>query len=145
MRIELPPASKRSRSATADDGTQIWKITHNGVDTHPIHFHLFDVQLINRVGWDGIIRRPGRQRTGLEGHRACQPAGRHDGCHAPVMPKAPFGLPDSIRPLNPMMPLGSTGGFNNVDTNGNPHRAGHRESDRQLRLGVRLALPHPQP
>ncbi len=27
------------------DGTQIWKITHNGVDTHPIHFHLFNVQL----------------------------------------------------------------------------------------------------
>ena len=34
--------------------TQIWKITHNGVDTHFIHFHLFNVQVINRVGWDGI-------------------------------------------------------------------------------------------
>lgn len=44
--------------AAATDGSQIWKITHNGVDTHPIHFHLFDVQLINRVGWDGIIRKP---------------------------------------------------------------------------------------
>ena len=38
------------------DGTQIWKITHNGVDTHAIHFHLFHVQLINRVGWDGGLR-----------------------------------------------------------------------------------------
>ncbi len=28
------------------DGTQIWKITHNGVDTHSIHFHLFNVQLL---------------------------------------------------------------------------------------------------
>ena len=36
--------------------TQIWKITHNGVDTHAIHFHLFNVQLLNRVGWDGAIR-----------------------------------------------------------------------------------------
>ena len=44
--------------ATLDDGTQIWKITHNGVDTHPIHFHLFDIQLVNRVGWDNIIRKP---------------------------------------------------------------------------------------
>ena len=34
--------------------TQLWKITHNGVDTHPIHFHLFNVQVINRVGWDGM-------------------------------------------------------------------------------------------
>jgi FtsP/CotA-like multicopper oxidase with cupredoxin domain len=39
-----------------DDGTQLWKITHNGVDTHAVHFHLFNVQIINRVGWDGMVR-----------------------------------------------------------------------------------------
>ena len=37
------------------DGTQIWKISHNGVDTHPIHWHMYNVQVINRVGWDGLI------------------------------------------------------------------------------------------
>jgi len=36
--------------------SQLWKITHNGVDSHFIHFHLFNVQVINRVGWDGSIR-----------------------------------------------------------------------------------------
>ena len=41
--------------ASATDGTQIWRITHNGVDTHPIHFHLYDVQVLNRVTWDNII------------------------------------------------------------------------------------------
>ena len=46
------------------DGTQIWKITHNGVDTHAIHFHLFNVQLINRVGWDGAIRPPDPNELG---------------------------------------------------------------------------------
>ncbi len=46
------------------DGTQIWKITHNGVDTHPVHFHLFSVQLINRVGWDGAIYNPDANETG---------------------------------------------------------------------------------
>ena len=30
--------------------TQLWKITHNGVDTHFIHFHLFNVQVVNRIG-----------------------------------------------------------------------------------------------
>ena len=49
---------------TAGDGTQIWKITHNGVDTHAIHFHLFNVQLINRVGWDGAIRPPDPNELG---------------------------------------------------------------------------------
>ena len=54
----LPAGVDVTPIATTDDGTQIWKFTHNGVDTHPIHFHLYDVQLLNRVGWDGIIRKP---------------------------------------------------------------------------------------
>ena len=49
---------------TLGDGTQIWKITHNGVDTHAIHFHLFNVQLINRVGWDGIVKPPDANELG---------------------------------------------------------------------------------
>ena len=57
--VELPEGVDLAPITTNDDGTQIWKITHNGVDTHPIHFHLYDVQLINRVGWDGIIRSAG--------------------------------------------------------------------------------------
>ena len=56
---------------------QIWKITHNGVDTHPIHFHLFDVQVINRVGWDGFIGCPTPTNwAGRNGQD--QPAGGHD-------------------------------------------------------------------
>src|SRR5659263_293495 len=47
--VQITPISK------ADDGTQIWRFTHNGVDTHPIHFHLYDVQVLNRVTWDNII------------------------------------------------------------------------------------------
>ena len=69
--INLPFGVTLAPIASANDGTQIWKITHNGVDTHPIHFHLFDVQLINRVGWDGIIRRPDAERTRLERYGAC--------------------------------------------------------------------------
>jgi FtsP/CotA-like multicopper oxidase with cupredoxin domain len=42
----------------ADGETQFWKITHNGVDTHPVHFHLVNVQVINRVGWDGTVKPP---------------------------------------------------------------------------------------
>ena len=46
------------------DGTQIWKITHNGVDTHPLHWHLYDVQLLNRVTWDNIIIPPDASELG---------------------------------------------------------------------------------
>ena len=106
--------------AAADDGTQIWKITHNGVDTHPIHFHLYDVQLINRVGWDGIIRKPDLNELGWKETVRVSPLEDTIVAMRPIVPKQPFGLPDSIRPLNPMMPLGSTAMFNNTDPNGNP-------------------------
>jgi len=47
-----------------DGATQLWKITHNGVDTHFIHFHLFNVQVINRVGWDGAVKPPDPNELG---------------------------------------------------------------------------------
>jgi len=119
--IELQPGSLDvTPIATADDGTQIWKITHNGVDTHPIHWHLSDVQLINRVGWDGIIRRPDPNELGWKETIRISPLEDTIVAVRPIIPKVPFGVPDSIRPLNPMMPLGSTEMFNSTDGNGNP-------------------------
>jgi len=38
----------------------------------------------------------------------------------PAIPVVPFELPNSIRMLNPMMPEGDTGMFNNIDEHGNP-------------------------
>lgn len=109
--------------ATAGDGTQIWKITHNGVDTHPIHFHLYDVQLINRVGWDGIIRKPHPSELGWKETVRISPLEDTIVALRPVIPVVPFELPNSIRPLNPALPLGSMMGFNNQDANGNPTAA----------------------
>jgi len=62
--IEILKDSRTAGPIQLGDGTQIWKITHNGVDTHAIHFHLFDVQIINRVGWDGAIRPPTADEMG---------------------------------------------------------------------------------
>ncbi|HBG25528.1 MAG TPA: laccase [Phycisphaerales bacterium] len=119
--IELPPGVLDVEPiSSANDGTQLWKITHNGVDTHPIHFHLFDIQLINRVGWDGIIRRPELNELGWKDTVRISPLEDTIVAMRPIMPKSPFGLPDSIRPLNPMMPVGSTAMFNSTDAYGNP-------------------------
>ena len=38
----------------------------------------------------------------------------------PIIPVFPFEIPNSIRPMDPMMPLGSTAMFNSRDPNGNP-------------------------
>lgn len=118
--IGLPPGVDVTPISSASDGTQVWKITHNGVDTHPIHFHLFDVQLLNRVGWDGIIRKPDANELGWKETVRISPLEDTIVALRPYLPKLPFGLPDSIRPLNPAMPLGSTAIFNNVDGFGNP-------------------------
>ncbi|MGG3466974.1 fibronectin type III domain-containing protein [Neobacillus pocheonensis] len=132
----------------AGDGTQIWKITHNGVDTHAMHFHLFDVQLINRVGWDGSIRFPDANEKGWKDTVRMNPLEDCIVALRPVAPKLPFGLPDSIRPLDPTMPLGTTTQFMGIDPKtGNPitvtnqltnfgweyvwhcHLLGHEEND----------------
>jgi len=106
--------------SVTNDGTQIWKITHNGVDTHPIHFHLYDVQVINRVGWDGIIRPPDANELGWKDTLRISPLEDTIVALRPVVPVVPFDLPNSWRPINPMMPLGSTMGFNSTDADGNP-------------------------
>lgn len=149
-------------SPVAGDGTQIWKITHNGVDTHAIHFHLFNVQLINRVGWDGAIRPPEKNELGWKETVRMNPLEDCIVAMRPVAPKLTFGIPDSNRPLNPTMPLGDPTGFTNVDpATGNPitvvnqmfnfgweyvwhcHLLGHEEMDmmRPMVFNVARTLP----
>ena len=163
--VELPPGATATPIASADDGTQLWKITHNGVDTHPIHFHLFHVQLINRVGWDGIIRKPEPSELGWKDTLRVSPLEDTIVAMRPVIPKSPFGVEDSVRPLNPAAPLGSTVGFNNTDPAGNPitppitnqlvsfgweyvwhcHILSHEEMDmmRPMSVDVSRRLPRP--
>ncbi len=107
--IELPPGVELTPIASADDGTQIWKFTHNGVDTHPIHFHLYDVQLLNRVGWDGIVRKPHPTELGWKDTVRISPLEDTIVAMRPIVPQLPEawgGLPNSIRLLDPSMPEG---------------------------------------
>jgi FtsP/CotA-like multicopper oxidase with cupredoxin domain len=94
--------------AAVRDGTQLWKITHNGVDTHPIHFHMFDVQLVNRVGWDGIIRKPDASELGWKDTVRVSPLEDTIVALRPHVPNVPFDLPNSIRLMDPSMPQGAT-------------------------------------
>lgn len=106
--------------SVADDGTQIWKITHNGVDTHPMHVHLYDLQVLNRVTWDNIIIPTEPGELGWKETIRVSPLEDVIVAIRPVLPVLPWELPNSIRLLNPMTPPGSTMGFNCVDAAGNP-------------------------
>jgi hypothetical protein len=101
-----------------DGETQIWKITHNGVDTHGVHFHLFDVQLINRVGWDGQITPPDPNERGWKDTVRMNPLEDIIVAMRAVKPdltSAGFGVPKSARLLNPAAPTNSLTGFSNLD------------------------------
>lgn len=116
----LPKGDLNITPIATQDGTQIWKITHNGVDTHPIHFHLYDVQVLNRVTWDNIIIPPDANELGWKDTVRVSPLEDTLVALRPVVPTLPFEIPNSIRLLNPMMPTGSTAMFNSVGVNGNP-------------------------
>ncbi len=150
-----------------DGETQLWKITHNGVDTHFIHFHLFTVQVINRVGWDGAIKGPDPYETGLKDTVRMNPLEDIIVALRPNKPTVPWDLPNSVRPLDVTMPVGSSAPneFANIDPTNQPatvtndmtnfgweyvwhcHILGHEENDmmRPMIFAVPPNAPTMQP
>ena len=93
--------------------TQVWKITHNGVDSHFIHFHLFNVQVINRVGWDGSLRPPDANEMGWKDTVRMNPLEDIVVALQPITPQLPWPIPNSVR-------LNDVTGMGNMFTNLNP-------------------------
>jgi len=143
------------------DGTQIWKVTHNGVDTHAIHWHMFNVQVLNRVGWDGAVKPPEAYELGWKETLKMRPLEDVIVAMRPITPNLPVSwgqLPNSIRPLDPTTPLGSATSmqFHNIDPTNEPatvinrlvnygweyvwhcHLLGHEEND--MMRGVAVAV-----
>ena len=147
----------------ANGETQIWKITHNGVDSHPVHFHLLDVQVVNRVGWDGFIQPIEPKEMGWKETVMMSPLEDIIVAVRAKTPKLPgFGVPVSTRLMDPTQPEGSPFGFTQIDPlTGNPkvvtnamaefgweyvwhcHILGHEENDfmRPIKFNANEILP----
>ena len=93
--------SEPSTEILTDGTTQLWKITHNGVDTHPVHFHLYDVQIVNRVGWDGAVRFPEANELGWKETVKMKPLEDIIVAFRPISPRLPFTLGNSVRSIDP--------------------------------------------
>ena len=104
---------------TAGDGTQIWQITHNGVDSHAIHFHLYNVQVLNRFGWDGTTRPPEPIEMGWKDTVRMNPLEIDYVALRPMSQSLPFAIPDSTRLLDVTMPVGFDPALSAVGPNGN--------------------------
>jgi len=148
------------------DGTQIWRYTHNGVDTHFMHFHLFNVQVIARFGWDGVIQTLAPYDLGWRDTVQFDPLTILYIAIKPVVPQLPWSLPNSIRPLSPMdalnmssMMLSASDPTNNPVTQNNVlvnfggeymvhcHLLGHEEGDmmRPIVVGIPITAPTVNP
>ncbi|PZF85383.1 hypothetical protein C1I99_29685, partial [Micromonospora deserti] len=92
------------------DGTQLWRIRGTSRQTQPVRLDGCDVQLVNRVGWDGTIRPPHPNELGWKQVVRVNP--REDVIVAvrPVAPALPFKLGDSVRLLDPTRPAGARTG-----------------------------------
>jgi FtsP/CotA-like multicopper oxidase with cupredoxin domain len=96
-----------SQIGVLPDGTQIWRIFHNGVDTHTIHTHLFTSQLINRTGQDGSMLPPDPIELGWKDTFRINPLEVTYIAMRPIIPtpaQVPFQVPNSVRLIDPTMP-----------------------------------------
>jgi FtsP/CotA-like multicopper oxidase with cupredoxin domain len=144
--------------------TQLWKITHNGVDSHFIHVHLFNAQVINRVGWDGSLRQVDPNEAGWKETIRMNPLEDILIAVQPITPVLPFPLPDSIRATDTTMNTGAaTPALSGLDpTTGNAtmsttnalvnfgweyvwhcHILGHEENDMMRPIIFQVAPPAP--
>jgi hypothetical protein len=141
--------------------TQLWKITHNGVDTHFVHFHLFNVQVVNRMGWDGTIRPPDANELGWKDTVRMNPLEDILVALQPITPTTPFPIRDSIRLMDTTTAQGTSGQFTGSDPFNNRitvtnaplnfgweyvwhcHILGHEEND--MMRPILFEVPPPAP
>jgi len=93
------------------DGTQLWRIFHNGVDSHTIHTHLFHAQLINRTAQDGIQLGVDPIELGWKDTFRVNPLEVTYLALRPTVPtpaQLPFEAPDSVRLIDPTLPEAAT-------------------------------------
>ncbi len=93
----------------SDGETQYWWIKNNDVDNHPMHFHLFNVQVVARIDQtNGAIIAPQPDETGWKETIKNWPLEDVIVAIKPKTPALPFGLPKSVRNLDPTLPVGAS-------------------------------------
>jgi FtsP/CotA-like multicopper oxidase with cupredoxin domain len=93
------------------DQTVLWRISHIGADSHSLHFHLFNVQVVNRVDWTSTITPPYEEELGWKETIRTNPFEDIIVAIRPTAPVLPFQIPQSNRLLDVTTPAASTANF----------------------------------
>jgi len=93
----------------ADGDTEVWKITVNGLFSNNLTFSLADVQLLNRVGWDGTVKPPSSNELGWKNTVRMNPLEDVVVAIRAKRAKVPFGMPKSARLQDPARKEGQAG------------------------------------
>ena len=91
-----------------DGKVQVFRLAHLGVDSHPMHFHLANLQIVNRVDATNTILPPDANEVGWRETIKTNP---FTDIIVAVQPKSmvlPFAIPRSSRLLDPTTVAGST-------------------------------------
>ncbi|MGD0017320.1 MAG: putative Ig domain-containing protein, partial [Verrucomicrobiia bacterium] len=102
------PSNLATPVGSLNDGTQIWRLDHQGVDEHSMHWHLFNVQVINRIALDGTLFPPDANEVGWKETVRLPPAVDTIIAIRPYLPTLPWSIPNSVRPLDPSSPIGAS-------------------------------------
>ena len=148
-----------------DGETIIWRLSHLGVDSHAMHFHLFNMQVVNRVDWTNVLKPPYPEEIGWKETIRTNPMEDLIVAIRPTSMILPFPIANNNRVLDPTTPLNSTTNFYpvappagvtavaqqaNAMTNfgweyvWHCHLLGHEEND-MMRPMVLTVVPPPAP
>jgi hypothetical protein len=94
-----------------DGENTLWRITHLGVDSHALHFHLFDVQVVNRVDFTNVVKPPYPDELGWRDTIRTNPMEDIIVAFRPTSMVLPFVVPSSNRLLDPTTPVNSVTNF----------------------------------
>jgi FtsP/CotA-like multicopper oxidase with cupredoxin domain len=92
-----------------DGEIQLWKFVDNGLWTNALRFDFVDVQLVNRVGWDGTVKPPASNEVGWKDTLRLNPLEDVIVAMRAKRPATPFGLPQSKRAMDPSVAAGAIG------------------------------------
>lgn len=119
--IKTSPGGAATPLAYIDEATEIveegkiqfWRIRNTDADNHPIHFHLFNVKVLGRIDnsqatvSQRLVMPPLENEKGWKETVQMWPGQDTIVAIKAKTPALPFGLPDSVRLMDPTLPQGT--------------------------------------